>query len=140
METSETRPFTAASFYQYLSEKKLMAVRCQKCGALFLPPRAICSQCQGEEMAWVETSGKATLAAFTSIYIGPAFMIEQGYTRDNPYLTGIVEMEEGLKISALLTGFDPKAPQTIEIGTPLQVDFRVHGEGDQQRTFLAFSA
>ena len=36
------RPFTAASFNQYLAEHKLMGACCPACHATYLPPRAIC--------------------------------------------------------------------------------------------------
>ncbi len=61
-ETTTIRPFTVASFDQYLAEGKLMASRCEDCGELTLPPRAICPKCHSENMAWTETSGKGKLA------------------------------------------------------------------------------
>ena len=33
------RPFTAASFNQYLAEHRLMGTRCPMCDAVYLPPR-----------------------------------------------------------------------------------------------------
>jgi uncharacterized OB-fold protein len=140
MDTLTARPFTAASFNQFLAEKKLAAARCTRCGALFLPPRAICPKCRHDVMEWVEVSGRGKLAAYTSIYIGPAFMVEQGFNRENPYLTGIVALEEGIQISARITGLDPKNPAAVQIGAPVQVEFLEHGEGDAKRTFLAFRA
>jgi uncharacterized OB-fold protein len=67
-------------------------------------------------------------------------MIEAGYGRDNPYVTGIVELAEGPRISAQILGFDPKQPQAILIGSPLQAEFVERGEGDAQRTYLVFSS
>ena len=134
------RPLSAASFDQYLAEHKLMAVRCTKCGGTYVPPRAICPACHSEELEWSETSGKARLAAFTVIYNGPTFMMEQGFDRRNPYVSGIVELEEGPRISARITGLDPKKPAEIEIGTPLFVDFVEVGEGESRKVYLAFKA
>ena len=67
-------------------------------------------------------------------------MVEQGYGRDKPYVSGIVELEEGVKISARITGFDAKKPETIQVGAPLVVDFITTGEGDKAKTYLAFKA
>jgi len=131
-------PFTAAAFNQFLAEKKLMGSHCPNCKVTYLPPRAICPECLGDEMAWVEVSGKGKLVAYTSIYIAPTFMIEQGFDRSHPYLTGIVELEEGPKISAHLLGFDATLPEQVQIGTPLKVAFWEHGEGDEKQTALAF--
>ncbi len=134
-----TLPFTAASFNRFLNEKKLMASRCPQCDALYLPPRAICPRCHGDQLEWVETAGKGKLAAFTSIYVGPTTMIAEGFDRNNPYVTGIVELDEGVKISARILGLDAKNPATIKIGTPMTVEFLERGEGEKKQTFLAFT-
>ena len=134
------REFTAASFNEFLNEKKLMASKCTKCGALYLPPRPLCGKCFGSEMEWAEMKGKGKLAAFTTITVAPTLMLEEGYGRDNPYCTGVVELAEGPKISARILGVDAKKPEGIKIGTPLAVDFVERGEGEAKRTFLAFKA
>lgn len=140
MTTTIERPFTSVSFDAFLKEKKLMGSHCAICNRDFLPPRPICPQCHGDQLTWVEFSGKAKLAAFTSIYIAPTAMIEAGYGRDNPYLVGVVELEEGVKISAQILGLDAKRPEDIKIGTPLQAEFVERGEGEKKKTFLAFHA
>lgn len=140
MSEPTTRPFTAASFNHYLAEHKLMGARCPACDRLYLPPRAICPQCHGDALAWVELSGAGKLAAFTSIYVGPSAMVAEGYDRNNPYLTGIVELAEGVKISARILGLDAKAPDVAWIGTPMAVTFLDRGEGEGKSTILAFAA
>jgi uncharacterized OB-fold protein len=138
--TATIRPFTVASFDQYLAEGKLMASRCVNCGTLDLPPRAICPKCHSENLEWTETSGKGKLAGFTVVSIAPTFMIEQGYGRDKPYASGIVELEGGVKISARIIGVDATKPEEIKVGTPLTVDFITVGEGEEAKTYLAFKA
>lgn len=138
MTTSAERPFTAASFEQYLNEKKLMGSHCPQCNADYLPPRAICPQCYGDQLVWVEFNGKAKLEAFTSIYIAPTAMIAAGYGRDKPYLAGIVELEEGVKISGQILGLDASQPDKVKIGTPLMAEFVERGEGEVKKTALAF--
>jgi len=133
------RPFTAASFNQYLAEHKLMGTRCPMCDAVYLPPRAICPQCHGEALEWVELSGHGKLAAFTSIYVGPSAMVAEGYDRNNPYVSGIVETAEGARISARILGVDARQPDVAWIGTPLVVTFVDRGEGDTKSTILAFA-
>ncbi|MBK9781859.1 MAG: Zn-ribbon domain-containing OB-fold protein [Anaerolineales bacterium] len=139
-EVTTIRPFTAAAFNQYLAEHKLMTVKCMKCGGVYAPPRAICPKCHSEEMEWVEASGKGKLAGFTIIYSGPTFMVEQGFDKKNPYVSGIVELEEGTFISARITGLDMSKPAEIKVGTPLNVDFVEFGEGETKKTYLAFKA
>jgi uncharacterized OB-fold protein len=134
----EGRPFNDISYERFLSEDKLMGSRCSKCGVLFVPPRSICIKCYGSEMEWIEMKGKGKLAAFTSIAIGPPFMIKEGYDRKHPYVSGVVELEEGVKVVARIEGVDGSKPETIKIGTPLRVEFLHKGEGVNLTTFLAF--
>ena len=134
----EERPISTLSFNQFLNEEKLMGSKCKKCGGLFAPPRPICLECFSREMDWVELKGKGKLLTFTCVYVGPPWMIEQGYDRQHPYCSGVVELEEGVKIDARIEGVDASKPEMIKIGTPLTVEFLHHGEGDQMVTFLAF--
>jgi uncharacterized OB-fold protein len=130
--------FTRATFDSFLAKHKLMGTRCGSCGALYLPPRALCTACYGDDMAWIEFSGQGKLLAFTTIHIAPTAMIDAGYGRDNPYCTGVVQLEEGPAISAQILGVDATHPQQIVIGASLQVAFVERGEGEEKRTYLAF--
>jgi uncharacterized OB-fold protein len=132
------RPFNDISYERFLSEDKLMGSRCQKCGSLFVPPRPICTKCYGSEMEWAEMKGKGRLAAFTCIAIGPPFMIKEGYDRKHPYVCGVVELGDGVRVVARIEGMDGAKPETIEIGAPVRVEFLHRGEGEDSTTFLAF--
>jgi uncharacterized protein len=123
----ESKEFTATSFNEFLAEHKLMGARCA-CGDAYLPPRAYCPGCQKGEMEWVEFSGKGKLLTFTVVYIGTAAMIAAGFDRKNPYCVGIVELEEGPRISAMLTGVDPLHPATIPLGAPVTLDIQDLGK------------
>lgn len=132
------RPFNDFSYHQFLNEEKLMGSRCQKCHALYVPPRAICIKCHNTAMAWVEMKGKGQLVAFTSIAIGPPSMVAEGFDRKHPYITAVIKLEEGAKVDARLEEVDGTKPETIKIGTPLTVKFRHRGEGENMRTVLVF--
>ncbi len=134
----EERPFSDISYQQFLNEEKLMGSKCKRCGALFAPPRPICTECHGIEMQWVEMKGRGQLVAFTSIAIGLPFMIEEGYDRKHPYISGVVELEEGVRVDARIEEVDGSKPEAIKIETPLTVKFLHRGEGENSRTFLAF--
>jgi uncharacterized OB-fold protein len=136
---SETE-FIGESFYEFLKQSRLMGSRCQSCGALHLPPRALCPSCHGQEMKWEEMGGKGNLVAFTTVHIAPTAMIQAGYGRDKPYCAGIVQLEEGPSISAQILGVDPTKPQEIVIGTELRVAFVERGVGEQKATVLAFES
>lgn len=132
------RPFTAASFQIFMNEGKLMGSRNRATGEMFVPPRPIDPRTHGDDMEWVELSGRGKLAAFTSVYIGTSAMIDAGYDRSNPYIAGIVELEEGPRISAQIVGVDSLRPEIEWIGRPVRASFIERGEGDKRRAYLAF--
>ena len=91
-------------------------------------------------MSWVEFNGNGRLAAFTSVYIGPTFMNELGFDRTNPYLTGVVELDEGVKISARILGFEGRQPVEVKIDTPLSFEVLTIEEAEEAIPHLAFRA
>ncbi len=121
------RPFTADSFHQYAAEKKLMGSRCQSCGKLYCPPRPICPGCGSDKMTWEQMSGRGKIAAFSVIPYGPMPFIREGYGRDKPYCSGIIELTEGPKIAGQITGVDTAHPENIKIGTAVTLDFMERG-------------
>ncbi len=134
----EERPFSDISYDQFLKEEKLMGSKCNKCGALFAPPRGICTKCYSSDMKWVELKGKGKLLAYTVIYVGAPIMIQRGYDRKNPYVSGVVELDEGVRVDARIEGVDVKKPEQIKIGTPLKVKYLHYCAGEDKETVLAF--
>jgi len=132
------RPFNDHSYEQFLKEKKIMGSKCSKCGALALPPRPICISCFGHRMEWMPFKGRGKLAAFTDIFVAPPAMAKEGFGRTNPYVVGVVELEEGAKIVARITGVDAMNPETIQVGTPLEAEFIPTGQEPDGKTCLAF--
>lgn len=130
--------FTAAEFYGYLNENKLMGTRCRANGNLYVPPRAMCPESYSTDMEWVQMSGKGKVRAFTIITVGPTAMVEAGYSIKNPYCAALVELEEGPTVSGQLLEVDVAHPETIKIGMPVKAAFIDRGEGDEKRTYLAF--
>ena len=133
------RPISDYQFERFLAEGKLMGARCLGCGALFVPPRAICTKCYGSEMEWVETSGEGRLVTFTCISIGPPAMVAEGYDRNNPYCSGAVELAEGPRVVAQIEGVDTRNPETIKIGMRVKATFLYQGTAENRKTVLGFT-
>ncbi len=133
------RPFNDASYAQYLREGKLMGTRCRKCGARSLPPRPFCPACRGTGLDWVPFQGRGRLAAFSSISVAPPVMAREGYDRKNPYVVGVVQLDEGVRLVARIRGVDARRPAEIEVGTRLAAEFPGQGE-EGQKGVLAFRA
>jgi scaffold protein (connect acetoacetyl-CoA thiolase and HMG-CoA synthase) len=132
------RPISDIAYNQFLQEEKLMGSKCEQCGTVYVPPRPICVECRASDMQWIEMKGKGKLAAFTSISIGPSFMIEEGYNRKNPYCVGVIELDEGPRVDARIENVDASKPDDIKVGTPMTVKFLHRGEGTDKKTYLAF--
>lgn len=115
-----------------------MGSRCKKCDTLYVPPRPICLSCTSWDMEWAQVTGKGKLSAFTCIAIGPSFMRAEGYDRNNPYCSGVVELAEGARVDARIEGVAPNHPEKIEVGMKMTVKFLHRGEGDNLKSYLAF--
>ena len=133
------KPINDYGFEQFLNEGKLMGSKCKGCETLYVPPRSLCPSCRHSKMEWTETAGEGRLAAFTSISIGTPAMIKEGYDRNNPYCSGVVELVEGARVVARIEGVDSIHPETVEVGMPLRVKFLNQGTDDNRETVLAFS-
>ena len=100
-----------------------MAARCGACGQVCLPPRELCPHCYHASMEWIELSGEGVLAGFTFIFVGLPEMAQAGFTREKPYCTGVIQLKEGLSISAQVIGYDPAHPETVRVDMPLRAVF-----------------
>jgi hypothetical protein len=134
----EERPFSDLSYNQFLNEEKLMGSRCKKCGGQFIPPRSICIQCYSTDMEWVPMRGEGKLAAFTCITVAPPFMVAQGYDRKHPYVSGVVELDEGGRVDARIEGVDPTNPESIKLGMRMKAKFLHRKDSEIPETYLAF--
>lgn len=114
-------PFTIEQFYKFLSQQKLMAGKCLKCGKMHLPPRPLCDECYGQDFAWVEVSGKGKLLTYTVIHVAPP-----QFQALAPYAVGIMQLSDGLRIPGMISG----VPQEqLKIGMDLTVDFAACAAG-----------
>jgi len=119
--------FTVEAFRDFLVEGRIMGSRCRGCGAISLPPRPICPQCGGQDLEWVELEGKGAVRAYTVIHVPLTRM------RDRcPYACGVVELDEGLRISGLILGVSED--EEMAVGSRVEAEFVKDGE----RTALCF--
>lgn len=112
---SEVHAFTIESFYKFVEEGKLMAAKCNKCGALHLPPRPVCTNCFSKDLKWVPMNNKGKLLTYTVIHVAPKQFEELA-----PYPVGIVKLEEGPQLLGMIRGVEPGE---LKIGMTLTTDF-----------------
>ena len=103
------------NFYRYCADRKLMAVKCDKCGAVICPPRTICPKCYSNKLDWVELKGRGTLLTFTIIHFPPI-----QFQALAPYAVGIIKLEEGPQLSGMIKNLKL---EEVRVGMQLTVDF-----------------
>ncbi|MFQ5557499.1 MAG: Zn-ribbon domain-containing OB-fold protein [Acidimicrobiales bacterium] len=101
----------------------LLGSRCRGCEAHFFPVRQACARCLGTDLETVRFSREGVLYTYTVVRQStPAFEV--------PYLLGYVDLPEGVRVMAQLTGDEAD----IAIGSPmvLRVEpFGVDDDGDE---------
>ncbi|MFI5987069.1 Zn-ribbon domain-containing OB-fold protein [Streptomyces sp. NPDC051555] len=115
-----TRPYWDAA-----AEGRLLLRRCADCDRVHHYPREFCPHCwAGEErVSWEGASGRATLYTWSVVYRNdlPPFGARV------PYVAAVVDLAEGPR---MMTEVVDCAPDALRIGMPLEVAFRVEGEGE----------
>jgi uncharacterized protein len=125
-------------FFKALAVEQLIGSRCLDCDTMAVPQRQICPKCLGSGTEVVSLSGKGTLSAFTVINVPSVMMAQAGYDARNPYCVGVVELDEGPKISAQILDVDVSQPESIQIGTKLIMTTIKRGDEENIKTFLGF--
>ena len=95
---------------------RLEASRCEKCGAVFFPPRRRCAACGHEKFKLVLLPREGKVVTFTVVRQAGEDMI-----RISPYGVCIVELEGGVRIATQLVDVEPEA---IKTGMPVRLEFR----------------
>lgn len=89
---------TSQPFWDALAEKRVELQHCRSCGAWVYYPRARCSHCLSDDLAWEEITGEGTLYTFTVARqpTTPAFADAENL------LIAVVELDEGPRVTASL--------------------------------------
>ena len=132
--------FYSSAYNKFLSERKLRGSKCKTCGYICVPPKPTCPKCQGSEVELADIKGKGKLVAYTVVAVGAPLMVEEGFDREHPYCSGIVELEGGARVTARILGVDVTKPDQIKIGATVTVDYVEAMHGGEKETFLAFRA
>ena len=119
--------FTSKNYMDSLAEGKIRGSKCEKCGMLHLPPRPVCPECGGSEMAWVDVSGDGVIRAFTVVHVPLSTMMGC-----SPYAVAVVELDDGPSVSGLVLEVDEG--DALSVGARVVAEFVKEGE----KTALCF--
>ncbi len=90
---------------------------CLRCEHFFFYPRVFCPRCFSWEIEWRQSSGRGTLYTYAIQYRpqGPGFQ--------PPYVTAIVQLEEGPRMMTNLIDIEPD-PEKIRCDMPVEIVFQ----------------
>lgn len=99
-----------AAFY------RLEASRCIRCQKISFPARGVCPACRSEEAEMVPLHGRGKVISVTRMYQAP-----RGYASSSTGLMALIELEEGVRLTAQLTDVDP---EDVRIGMVVEMVIR----------------
>ena len=108
---------------QQPSNLRLMGSRCMSCESVVFPERICCPECSSADLKPFQLKGRGALITWTKVYEAP-----QGFADQVPYTAGLVQLDEGPRIAAMITDVDC---EQLETGMRLEmVTRRIRSDGD----------
>jgi hypothetical protein len=107
----ETQPYWDAC-----KRHELHLPYCTRCQQFFFYPRSFCPRCFGWEIEWRRVSGRGKVYTYAIQYRpqAPGFQ--------PPYVTAVVQLDEGPRLLTNLVGVEPD-PEKIRCEMPVEVAF-----------------
>ena len=109
-------------YWDGVEQGKLLLQHCPACGAHQYYARPLCAKCNAAGLEWREASGNGVLYSYSVVYRGPS----PAFQSIVPYVTAIVELEEGPR---MLTNIVDADPESLRVEEPVRVVFREGPEG-----------
>jgi uncharacterized OB-fold protein len=103
-------------YWDKAKEHELWLRQCDDCGNAYFYPRDISPCCFSKNTSWIQASGKATLFTYSIVHRPP----HPGFREVAPYVTAVVELEEGPKMPTNIVIDDP-TPENLQIDMALEV-------------------
>jgi uncharacterized OB-fold protein len=107
-----TGRMTTREFFDGVRDGRLVVQRCVACGALWVPPKAVCPDCEGESWSRAALGGDGEVASYTVIRVAPARLGAEA-----PYVVTVARMAEGVSLLGRLTGVPIEA---VRVGMPVR--------------------
>ena len=114
-------------YYDALEEGKILARKCQDCGAIEWPPLLGCNTCGSTNMEWIEMSGKGTMI---QMVMASPITMKPEMEDIKPYCLGIVETAEGVAVNAMVRGVNKRNRALVEAQMPAPVHAVIVSKGD----------
>ncbi|HEY7142265.1 MAG TPA: Zn-ribbon domain-containing OB-fold protein [Methylomirabilota bacterium] len=103
---------TIREFFDGVRQGRLVVQRCAACGALAVPPKAVCPACEGVRWERATLGGDGEVTSYTVIRVPPA-----QFAADAPYVIAVARMAEGVSLLGRLTGTPVDG---VQVGMPVR--------------------
>jgi len=84
---------TVRAFFERVRAGQLVAIRCESCGQLAIPPRELCPTCHARAWQPQSLAGDGTIASYTVIRVAP-----RSHAAEAPYAVAVVTLKEGVAV------------------------------------------
>ena len=111
-------------YWDGIERGQLLLQHCGACSTYQYYARPLCAKCHSAELEWREASGRGVLYSYSVVQRGPA----PSFQAIAPYVTAIVELEEGPRMFTNIVDVDAAA---LQVGESVSVVFREGPEGLQ---------
>ena len=105
-------------FWDGCKKHELWLPFCRACQQFFFYPRDFCPRCFSWDIEWRRSSGRGRIYTFAIHYRA----WHPGWKDEIPYVTALVELEEGPRIYTNIVGVEPD-PKQIACDMPVEVVF-----------------
>jgi uncharacterized OB-fold protein len=95
---------------------RLEASKCKHCGHINFPPRIVCPECKAKNFDMISLSDEGKLLSFTVVRVA-----SEKFSKETPYAIGIVELDDGLRLTVQITDADV---DELQIGQKVKLVFR----------------
>jgi len=107
-------------WFEAAAAHRLLIQRCTACGELRHPPGPYCPRCRSAEWDTVEACGRGTVYSFVVNHH------PQVAAFDYPLVVGLIELAEGTRLVANITGC---APEAVSVGMDVVLAWQDHDDG-----------
>lgn len=108
----------AARFWEACRAHELWLPFCRACRKFYWYPRDFCPTCGSRDVEWRQSSGRGRVHTFAIHYRA----WHPGWADDVPYVTALVDLDDGVRIFTNLVGVEPD-PEHIHCDMPVEVVF-----------------
>ena len=104
----------SAAYWASAADGRLVLSECGDCGLVYHYPRALCPDCFGDDVSWIEAAGTGEVYSYSV-----AERVSGWPEAELPLIVAYVELDEGPRV---VTNIDAD-PEDVEVGTRVEVTF-----------------